>query len=214
MRDSKVIISKEAPTLREGVWLKPVEGGYVMYILSNCKWMPLKIVNDKDTANIGDDKPVDFAKSGISAVVETLSKLTVNSIPLPELNIESPYEFALNYILTSVVGELEASGIIGTELLKQGINVNVEGGVTSGIVVGLSSTDFEIITSIEVETESTDKVVVVDTVIPKPIDDSTEASVNAEMAVDMYGNIFKTAFEEMDAETLETIILAIQNGQS
>lgn len=55
----KIVYSKEAPNVRNVVWMKPVDGGFTMYIYDGA-WKPLKLVNDAETKyNIGDDKVMD-----------------------------------------------------------------------------------------------------------------------------------------------------------
>jgi len=55
MQKLDVYISKEAPGAKNALWLKPVEGGFVMYALYGGKWNPLKLVDDKDTDKVKDD---------------------------------------------------------------------------------------------------------------------------------------------------------------
>ena len=55
MKLYKVVISKEAPALRDALWAKPVSGGFVLYLLDNGKWNPLKVVDDAGTSSLADD---------------------------------------------------------------------------------------------------------------------------------------------------------------
>lgn len=55
MKKIDLYISNNAPSVKEGAaWLKPVEGGFVLYVL-NGGWKPLKLVDDKNTQSEGDD---------------------------------------------------------------------------------------------------------------------------------------------------------------
>lgn len=55
MKKIDLYISNNAPSVKEGVaWLKPVEGGFVLYVL-NGGWKPLKLVDDKNTQSETDD---------------------------------------------------------------------------------------------------------------------------------------------------------------
>lgn len=55
MKKIDLYISNNAPSVKKGAaWLKPVEGGVVLYVL-NGGWKPLKLVDDKNTQSEGDD---------------------------------------------------------------------------------------------------------------------------------------------------------------
>ena len=50
-----VIISREAPSVRNSLWLKPVDGGFTLYALFNGKWQTMKLVDDAETPKVSDD---------------------------------------------------------------------------------------------------------------------------------------------------------------
>lgn len=51
----RTYVSNEQPQVVEGLWLKKVEGGYALYLIEGGSARPLKIVEDKGTANPSDD---------------------------------------------------------------------------------------------------------------------------------------------------------------
>lgn len=55
MKILQVALSNEAPNVKDALWLKPVDGGFVMYVLDG-GWKPLKMVNDGGTSALNDDK--------------------------------------------------------------------------------------------------------------------------------------------------------------
>ncbi len=56
MQFLKSVISLQAPAVRDALWIKPVDGGFVLYVLSGGKWKPLKLVDDNATPATKDDK--------------------------------------------------------------------------------------------------------------------------------------------------------------
>lgn len=50
------VLSKEAPTTNNTLWIKPVEGGFAIYAKFNGKWQPLKTVDDGGTPSVADDE--------------------------------------------------------------------------------------------------------------------------------------------------------------
>ena len=56
MKFLNVVLSNEAPNVRDAMWLKPVENGFTLYALYNGVWNPVKLVDDQGTADISDDK--------------------------------------------------------------------------------------------------------------------------------------------------------------
>jgi len=59
MQKIDLYISNEAPNVKGGAaWLKPVGGGFTLYVLDN-GWKPVQLVDDKGTASEGDDIPID-----------------------------------------------------------------------------------------------------------------------------------------------------------
>ena len=51
----KVVVSKEAPNVKNALWLKPVSGGFGLYALFNGRWQPFKLMDDNGTISEGDD---------------------------------------------------------------------------------------------------------------------------------------------------------------
>ena len=58
------VLSKDAPTTNNSLWIKPVEGGFAIYAKFNGKWQPLQLVDDNDTAAISDDEIPELATVG------------------------------------------------------------------------------------------------------------------------------------------------------
>lgn len=55
MKKVNLYISRTAPHVGLGsVWLKPVSGGYALYILED-GWKPVKLIDDKGTSSEADD---------------------------------------------------------------------------------------------------------------------------------------------------------------
>lgn len=55
MKKVNLYISRTAPHVGLGsVWLKPVSGGYALYILGD-GWKPVKLIDDKGTSSEADD---------------------------------------------------------------------------------------------------------------------------------------------------------------
>ena len=63
MKKIDCYISKEAPNVRSGLWLKPVKGGYAIYVLDSAKWNPLVLMDDKNTSSEADDVVQDLIGS-------------------------------------------------------------------------------------------------------------------------------------------------------
>lgn len=66
MRYTNVVISTGAPK-RGGLWAKPVEGGFALYLLHAGKWQPLKLVSDGETSLISDDEVLDLESKIVNA---------------------------------------------------------------------------------------------------------------------------------------------------
>lgn len=67
-------ISKAAPNVRKGAaWLKPVEGGYALYVLDN-GWKPLVLDDDNNTPSESDDTVQDL----IGSVQDEKTANTIN----------------------------------------------------------------------------------------------------------------------------------------
>lgn len=92
-------ISKEAPQVKKGAaWLKPVTGGFALYVLNN-GWEPLKLVDDKGTVSEGDDTVAEATSALKSELIGTTedtytantingAKATANDIALGLLGTE------------------------------------------------------------------------------------------------------------------------------
>ena len=73
MKKIDLYLSNGAPNVKNGAaWLKPVDGGYSLYILDN-GWKALKLVEDNSTATLADDIVQDLVGS-------TKDKKTANTI--------------------------------------------------------------------------------------------------------------------------------------
>lgn len=53
------VISSTEPQQSNVGWMKPVQGGYVQYVMINGAWRPIKLVDDKGTPSPYDDEPID-----------------------------------------------------------------------------------------------------------------------------------------------------------
>lgn len=74
MKKIDLYISSSAPIVNKGAaWLKPVDGGFALYILDN-GWKPLVLVNDNNTPSEGDDTVQDL----IGSVQDEKTANTIN----------------------------------------------------------------------------------------------------------------------------------------
>ena len=74
MKILKTVISKDAPSMRDVLWLKPVDGGFTAYTLCGCAWVPFKVEEDKGDANDSND----ILQSLIGSVKDKKSANTIN----------------------------------------------------------------------------------------------------------------------------------------
>lgn len=70
----KTFISKDKPAVANGLWLKPVDGGFVAYLLSGSSVKPLKIIDEDNTQEEEENKPADL----IGSVRDKKSANTIN----------------------------------------------------------------------------------------------------------------------------------------
>ena len=78
MKKVDLYISNSAPSVSNGaVWLKPVGGGFALYVLDN-GWKPLKLVDDKNTPSEGNDTVEDAKAELIGSAQDTASANTIN----------------------------------------------------------------------------------------------------------------------------------------
>ena len=63
MKKLQAVLSKEAPTMKDALWIKPVDGGVSIKVLVGNKWCSLKV----------EDDPVEeaFEKEGAAAAMKT-----------------------------------------------------------------------------------------------------------------------------------------------
>lgn len=73
MKYIKTVISKNAPQVSDGLWAQPVSGGFVLYLLSGGRWVPLKSTDEAGTNTLNDDE----AYKAVRTVVEGTSDGTV-----------------------------------------------------------------------------------------------------------------------------------------
>lgn len=70
----KTFISKEKPTAVYGLWLKPVEKGFTIYLIENGITKSLKLVDDQNTEDTKDDEVKDL----IGSVQDAKTANTIN----------------------------------------------------------------------------------------------------------------------------------------
>lgn len=85
MKYFKTVISSVAPNARDVMWIKPVTGGFALYILDSGKWQPLVPVDDNGTATDADDTPV----KPIRTVKVNNTSLTPTSSGIVNVKIET-----------------------------------------------------------------------------------------------------------------------------
>ena len=78
MKKIDLYISNSAPSVNKGAaWLKPVDGGFALYVLDNgCK--SLKLVDDKNTPSEGADTVEDTKAELIGSAQDEASANTIN----------------------------------------------------------------------------------------------------------------------------------------
>lgn len=78
MKKIDLYIGSSAPLVNNGAaWLKPMNGGFALYVLDN-GWKPLKLVDDKNTPSEGDDTVEDAKAELIGSVQDEASADTIN----------------------------------------------------------------------------------------------------------------------------------------
>ena len=70
MKIYKVAFSSSAPSVKDALWARPVEGGFALYMLQGGTWKPLQVADTKDTASIVDDVAVQF-KTTYEPILQT-----------------------------------------------------------------------------------------------------------------------------------------------
>ena len=84
MKIYRTIVSNEAPPVRDALWVKPVDGGFVMYMCVSGSWSPLKLVDDNSTADTTDaivQEAVDKAIADVTGKsTDDKNKLTLNGL--------------------------------------------------------------------------------------------------------------------------------------
>lgn len=61
---NRIITSKEAPTVSNAIWVKPVDGGFTIYARMNGGWKALKLVDDSGDTYIGNDSVITPEEAG------------------------------------------------------------------------------------------------------------------------------------------------------
>ena len=78
MKKVDLYIGSSAPSVNNGAaWLKPVNGGFALYILDG-GWKPLKLVDDKNTPSEGDDTVENTKVELIGSVQDEATANTIN----------------------------------------------------------------------------------------------------------------------------------------
>lgn len=73
MQKLDLYISKNAPNARNAAWLKPVDGGFALYVLLAGEWQPLKLTESKEAV-----KKEDIAQDLIGSVKDKKTANTIN----------------------------------------------------------------------------------------------------------------------------------------
>ena len=71
------ISNREPKVSSSAAWLKPVNGGVVLYVMDG-GWKPLKLVDDKGTSSEGDDTVEDVKIELIGSMQDEASANTIN----------------------------------------------------------------------------------------------------------------------------------------
>ena len=147
MKISKVVISNEAPPVRDAIWAKSVEGGFTLYMRGSNGWQPLKVVDDMDTTDLMDDLKATF----IQGVKVNNTKLTPSARGIVSIAIaEGATSGCIKVNNTDVhvkglagVGTFEnkpASPSVGTQYFCT--DKQTTEGAANGIVIYYNGTDW------------------------------------------------------------------------
>ena len=92
MKKIDLYIGNSAPSVNKGAaWLKPVNGGFALYVLDN-GWKPLKLVDDKGTPSEGDDAVEDVKTELIGDAQDEASANTINGAKAYADSLASNYD--------------------------------------------------------------------------------------------------------------------------
>ena len=84
MTYDKLIFSRLQPNRTDVAWIKPVSGGFGLYIYFDGKWQPLRPMKDEDTINPDDDQPYDLNAIGASSLAE-LSDVEIDEVAMGQI---------------------------------------------------------------------------------------------------------------------------------
>lgn len=73
MRIIKVAVSKEPPRIKECLWAKPSENGFILYLQNNGAWIPLSIATSNGTLTTIDD--IVYSMDAINTVIDSKADL-------------------------------------------------------------------------------------------------------------------------------------------
>ena len=59
IRIRDILVTELQPEAQNVLWLKPVEGGFTLYMHRNGEWKPFRIINTMDTPTPDDDIVID-----------------------------------------------------------------------------------------------------------------------------------------------------------
>lgn len=76
----KTYISDLEPRVMEGIWLKPVSGGFAAYIIDGGQISPMKLVDDNSTKTTADDTAQTANELKKSVVGKSTDSKTANTI--------------------------------------------------------------------------------------------------------------------------------------
>lgn len=92
MQKVDLYISNDAPNVRSGAWLKPMEGGFELLILDG-NWKPLKLADSKAVSN---EKAIEDAKTALIGSVQ--DERTANTINGAKAYAKSIEKTLRNYV--------------------------------------------------------------------------------------------------------------------
>ena len=87
MKKVDLYISSSAPSVNSGAaWLKPIDGGYTLYVLDN-GWKPLKLINDANTPE-GNSSLKNIKTALIGSVQDESTANTINGAKAYAKNVK------------------------------------------------------------------------------------------------------------------------------